>query len=464
MILSVSMIVRDEESCLATALASVAGADELVVVDTGSTDRTKEIAVAHGARLFDFPWCDDFAAARNCSLDHCTGEWVIILDADEELEPGGIAKARAAIARAGAFRTIGVQTVSARGGDTHVSPRLFRRCPEVRWRGAIHNYLTVAEHNPSDIRITYGYSEAHKRDPDRALRILTRELERNPQAVREAYYLAREHWYRKDYATAAHWYLDYLARATWAPEKADAWLMLARCLWHMQQGDDARDACLQAIKINADFREALLLMAEMSGPKNRERWKVFAELAGDEDVLFVRAPQPKAASYYEHVFAQSRDMSRYDQILRMAASWTWGRVLDVCCGTGELGQHVRDYRGIDFSGEAVRGNPLLRQGDVFREDLAGYDTYVILEALEHLDDLALIGRIPAGADVVLSVPSFADPAHVRTYNEKILRIRFAGLLDIERVVRFNWDGKRWDPKHKNTTSYILLARGRKRSS
>jgi glycosyltransferase involved in cell wall biosynthesis len=464
------MIVRGEEACLATALASVAGADELVVVDTSlptdPPDRSMEIAAEFGARIFKFPWIDDFAAARNFSLAQCTGDWVIIIDADEEMDPGGIEKARAAIAQAGAFRTVCAQCFGKRDGAFHSSPRLFKRCPEVYWERAIHNILNVAEDHqlkhPSDVVIRYGYSEAHKRDPDRALRILTRELERNPQAVRETYYLAREHWYRQDYPTAVRWYLDYLTRATWAPEMADAWLMLARCFWRMQQGDDARSACLQAIRINADFREALLFMAEMSGPKNSERWKVFAELAKNEDVQFVRSPLPRDSAYYDHVFAGSKDMSRYERLLKTAASWTWGRVLDVCCGTGELGRYVRDYQGVDFSGEAVADNPRLRQGDVFAEDLAGYDTYVILEALEHLDDRALLRRLPPGADVVFSVPSFADPAHLRTYNEQILRMRLGGLMRIERVVRFNWDGARWTPEHGDTRNYILLVRGRVR--
>lgn len=77
--LSVSMIVRLEESCLANCLASVVGADELVVVDTripsDPVDRTREIAEEFGARAFEFPWTDNFAAARNFSLDRCTGDW-----------------------------------------------------------------------------------------------------------------------------------------------------------------------------------------------------------------------------------------------------------------------------------------------------------------------------------------------------------------------------------------------------
>jgi len=294
--LSVSMIARNEESCLATALTSVIGADELVVVDTGSFDRTKQIAASFGAVLYDFPWVDDFAAARNFSLSKCTGDWVLIVDADELLEAGGIAKVRAAIERAGDFKTIGVQVVAKTNGETHVFPRLFKRCPEVFWKGAIHNHLSVSETNPSDVRIFYGYSEAHKADPDRALRILTKELERDPQLVRETYYLAREHWYRKDYATAAKWYTDYLTRGTWPPEVADAWLMLARCRWALRQGDAARAACVRAIGVNANFKEAIVFMAQLCGPKNRARWAAFAEGANNDSVLFVRAAATPAAT------------------------------------------------------------------------------------------------------------------------------------------------------------------------
>ena len=454
------MIVKNEETCLAKCLRSVVGADELVVVDTGSKDRTKEIAAEFGARLFEFAWCDDFSAARNYALDRCTGDWILSIDADNELEPGGIEKIRAAIEGAGDFKTVGIK-ISTRG-HSHVFPLLFRRCPEVRWRGAIHNYLSVSENNPSDITIEAGYSKAHAGDPDRALRVLKKELEKNPKAVRETYYLAREYWYRKDYETAAKWYRDYLTRAFWSPEIADAYLMLARCLWQLHRGEEARDACLGAIKHNADFKEALLFMSEMSGPKNRERWKLFAEFAKNEDVLFVRDSLPRAAAYYDKLFAASKDMSRYRNLLQAAAAWTHGRVLDVCCGTGELGNYVESYSGIDFSAEAVRGQARCRQGDVFAEDLSGFDCYAILEALEHVDDLALLRRIPAGADLVLSVPSFPDPSHVRTFNEKILRVRYAELLQIREVVRFNWTGREWDRSHPATSAYILLARARRR--
>src|SRR5437764_1210688 len=80
------MIVRDEARALPDCLGSLAGyLDEGVVVDTGSQDRTREIAVAAGARVYDVPWADDFAAARNAALERASGDWILYIDADERL-------------------------------------------------------------------------------------------------------------------------------------------------------------------------------------------------------------------------------------------------------------------------------------------------------------------------------------------------------------------------------------------
>jgi tetratricopeptide (TPR) repeat protein len=83
------MIVKNEEAYLADSLKSAKPfVDEIIVVDTGSTDSTVEIAQAFGARVVHFPWCGDFAAARNESLRHVTGDWVLVMDADERLTQG----------------------------------------------------------------------------------------------------------------------------------------------------------------------------------------------------------------------------------------------------------------------------------------------------------------------------------------------------------------------------------------
>ncbi|MBI2662635.1 tetratricopeptide repeat protein [Candidatus Woesearchaeota archaeon] len=82
--LSLCMIVKNEEVFLEQCLLSVQGlVDEIVIVDTGSIDKTKEIALKFTSKVYDFEWCDDFAAARNESLKYATGDWILVLDADE---------------------------------------------------------------------------------------------------------------------------------------------------------------------------------------------------------------------------------------------------------------------------------------------------------------------------------------------------------------------------------------------
>ena len=98
--LSLSMIVRNEEARLAACLASVSAlADEMVVVDTGSTDATIAIAEAAGARVKQIDWPGDFAPARNQALEFLKGDWVLVLDADEQLRPEVIPSLKALMAQ-----------------------------------------------------------------------------------------------------------------------------------------------------------------------------------------------------------------------------------------------------------------------------------------------------------------------------------------------------------------------------
>jgi glycosyltransferase involved in cell wall biosynthesis len=87
-LISLAMIVKNEEATLAHCLESVKPlADEIIIVDTGSTDKTIDIAKSFGARIHHFKWCDNFAAARNESLKYCKGDWALIMDADEAIDP-----------------------------------------------------------------------------------------------------------------------------------------------------------------------------------------------------------------------------------------------------------------------------------------------------------------------------------------------------------------------------------------
>jgi tetratricopeptide (TPR) repeat protein/GT2 family glycosyltransferase len=141
--LSVCLIVKNEEQFLAQCLKSVRGfAAQIVVVDTGSTDRTVEIAREFGAEIYSFAWCDDFSAARNAALEHATGDWILMLDADEELPATQHAKLVADMKNPNviAFRLPLTNAGQENEGRSFI-PRLFRNAPEVFFHGRIHEQV-----------------------------------------------------------------------------------------------------------------------------------------------------------------------------------------------------------------------------------------------------------------------------------------------------------------------------------
>ena len=86
-LISLCMIVRNEEAVLGRCLDSVADlVDEIILVDTGSTDNTKAVAAEYAAKIYDFPWCDDFSAARNYAVSQAVGDYWLWLDADDVIE------------------------------------------------------------------------------------------------------------------------------------------------------------------------------------------------------------------------------------------------------------------------------------------------------------------------------------------------------------------------------------------
>lgn len=136
-------------------LESVRGAvDEIIVVDTGSADRSVDIAREYGALVVEFAWCDDFAAARNAGLERASGDWILFLDADEALDSAAREQIRSWTAVSGCdglFLNIHNYTGSGQQGAT-VNPvlRLFRNAPEHRFKGRIHEQIATAicERNP----------------------------------------------------------------------------------------------------------------------------------------------------------------------------------------------------------------------------------------------------------------------------------------------------------------------------
>ena len=193
------MIVRDEaffiEDCLAAAKPHV---DEIVVVDTGSTDGTRETAQAMADRVIDFTWIDNFSAARNVGLDTATGDWVLVLDADERITPADYQRLRDAMGDARydgyylqnrsysdvpdqrSWRPVADDDENAqgyRGYSTHPIMKLFRSRDDIRYQGRVHEIIdgAIDADRRGELKVViHHYGEANPGRPrkERALRYL----------------------------------------------------------------------------------------------------------------------------------------------------------------------------------------------------------------------------------------------------------------------------------------------------
>ncbi len=141
--LSVCLIVKNEEKFLGRCLESVREiADQIVVVDTGSTDWSRDIAARYGAEVYSFEWCNDFSAARNAALERATGDWILMLDADEELPVRSRENLRKELAAQNvvAYRLPILEAGREEEGCSHV-PRLFRNAPGLFFVGRVHEQI-----------------------------------------------------------------------------------------------------------------------------------------------------------------------------------------------------------------------------------------------------------------------------------------------------------------------------------
>ncbi|WP_169332843.1 glycosyltransferase [Effusibacillus pohliae] len=195
--ISLCMIVKNEADHLPRCLQSVKGAvDEIIVVDTGSTDGTAAVARRFGADVFCVSWRDDFAYARNQGVDRASGDWILFLDGDEELDPDDREKLRLC-AQHPEFEAFFLQIHNYIGDGSQgatINPvlRLFKNRPEYRFEGRIHEQIaaSICRHKPeaafhiTDIKIHhYGYQQETVRKKDkihRNLKLLQQMLAEKP--------------------------------------------------------------------------------------------------------------------------------------------------------------------------------------------------------------------------------------------------------------------------------------------
>ncbi|MFA5182750.1 MAG: glycosyltransferase [Syntrophales bacterium] len=256
------MIVKDEERLLPQCLESVKDvADEIIVVDTGSTDRTVAIAAGYGAHVYHHPWENDFSKHRNQSISYATGDWILIMDADEELEARTIPLIRPLIKNA----PTGVISFNVRSYlddgafySEGSSPRLFRSGRGVHYDGRIHNQIIYREAlTPSPVVLWhYGYdlgSEKMNIKMDRSLLLLRQQAEERPDDIPTRHHIAmtlmaQKKW-KEAYDEAARALQMAKERGLYSSQLSWTYFVAATSLISMEKFDEAGAICREGLEL-----------------------------------------------------------------------------------------------------------------------------------------------------------------------------------------------------------------------
>lgn len=273
--ISLCMIVKNEASSLPRCLRSVRGTvDEIIVVDTGSTDNTVAIAKSFGAKVLDFPWNGSFSAARNAGLRRAKGTWILFLDADEELAFED--KEQLTICAGHLeFEAFFLQ-IQNHSGETLSSPvatvnpilRMFRRRPEHLFRGAIHEQIapSILERRPqAAMHITtvkihhYGYAGSVVASKDkirRNLELLKQALEETPDDPFHHYNVAVEYMRMRDWQSAlVHLRQSLALSGLGASYRHLIYKYESRCSLELGQYEEALEACDQGVACFPDYTD-----------------------------------------------------------------------------------------------------------------------------------------------------------------------------------------------------------------
>lgn len=327
--ISLCLIVRNEEDTIARCLDSVKGIpDEIIIVDTGSIDRTKDIARQYTNRIFDFPWIDDFAAARNFAFSKATKDYIFWLDADDVLSESDreeFIKLKKTIEPQIdivnmpyllSFDQFGKATFSLRRN------RLVKRNKNFRWIGAVHEYLEV--YGPifnSDICVTHK-DMGKPSDSDRNLKIYENRLARGEVfSPRDLYYYANELFDHRLYDRAAKVYQEFLGTGQgWIEDNLSACGKLSDCFDNL---GDKRGKL-----------EYLLKSFEYASPR--------AEFCCRLGFHFLNEGKYEQGVFWYKLATQlEKPIDSWGP--RIEACWTWLPHLQLCVCYDRLGKHQLAY-------------------------------------------------------------------------------------------------------------------------
>ncbi|ADG81822.1 glycosyltransferase [Thermincola potens] len=299
--ISLCMIVRNEEKNLARCLLSCIDLiDEIIIVDTGSKDQTKKIARQFGGQVFDYRWEEDFAAARNFGLQQASGDWILVLDADEFLEAATAPRIKDLTTRADAADVYLVPVKNLMIPElgewqTFMVLRLFKNSPDLRYQGKIHEQVHIpagkkvefAENGPVIIHLGYTGGQRVKKN-QRNLKMLNKALELEPYNPYYHYYLSTEYIIGGDLPRALHHVRQALAGI--APDvvlfRVAAVRNAVLCLLQLREYDEAEALLKSEIKTFSEFPDYYFSLGEVY----REKGDLVKAVENFDRALEIRKP------------------------------------------------------------------------------------------------------------------------------------------------------------------------------
>ncbi len=274
--ISLCMIVKNEEKFLPRCLESIKGhIDEIIIVDTGSTDSTVEIAKRYNAKIYHHPWENSFSKARNYSLKYATCKWILVLDADEEVERKNAHKLKDVI-KENSVNVIYLPIISRPVGGKNItigtSERLFKNHLGFRYEGIVHNAL---KHSglikKANIKVYhYGYNQDDKiieRKFRRTSTLLREQIKNDPKNPTPHHYLATACLGRKRYDECIKEALE--AIRLFELEKSNSQARLpsyyaaSASFYHKKDLVNAEIYALKAIDFYADFMDAYCVLSSI---------------------------------------------------------------------------------------------------------------------------------------------------------------------------------------------------------
>lgn len=243
--ISVCLIVKNEEAVITRVLNCVKKfADEIIVVDTGSSDKTKEIAKEYTQKVFDFVWCDDFSKARNFSFSKATKDYVMWIDADDVLNDFEIDKINSLKQNMNADVYMLKYAISF---DENNSPlfsyyreRILKRDKNFKWQGFIHEAITPSgKIEYTDIQIEH--KKIKETNPKRNLNFYRKHLKFGEKLdSRSMYYYSKELFYNGYYRSCIKNLKKFLkCENKFKPNEIDAFLTMAKCFKFLKEYDKA---------------------------------------------------------------------------------------------------------------------------------------------------------------------------------------------------------------------------------